>query len=171
LAPRKPDRFAAAAEIARAAGWTVVLRSSLDVAAPAKENAELDENADVLLLDSIGELSGIYSLAEATFVGGSLVRAGGHNILEPAWFSQPPVFGPSMENFREMASQFLDARAGIQVTSGMQLGKVWVQLIEDQAIRESMGRAAHELSKRNRGATARALERIAGVLLTKEASA
>jgi 3-deoxy-D-manno-octulosonic-acid transferase len=171
LAPRKPDRFAAAAEIARAAGWTVVLRSSLDVAAPANENAELDENADVLLLDSIGELAGIYSLADATFVGGSLVRAGGHNILEPAWFSQPPVFGPSMENFREMASQFLDARAAIQVTSGMQLGKVWVQLIEDQAIRERMGKAAHELSKRNRGATARALGRIAGVLLAKGASA
>jgi 3-deoxy-D-manno-octulosonic-acid transferase len=158
LAPRKPDRFRAAADIIGAGGWTVVRRSTLDLSAP------LDENADVLLLDSIGELAGLYSMADAVFVGGSLVRAGGHNILEPAWFSRPPVFGPSMENFREMAAQFLTARAGIQVTSSQQLGKVWVQLIEDDVLRERMGKAAFELSQRNRGATSRSLKRIASLL-------
>ncbi|MGB0036250.1 MAG: 3-deoxy-D-manno-octulosonic acid transferase [Candidatus Acidiferrales bacterium] len=158
LAPRKPDRFDAAAGIVAAGGWRVVRRSRLDSA------SSLDENADVLLLDSIGELAGLYSLADAVFVGGSLVPAGGHNILEPAWFSRPPVFGPSMENFSEMAAQFLAAHAGIQVTSGAQLGKVWVQLIEDNAIRERMGKAARKFSERNRGATARSLERIARVL-------
>ncbi|HXQ26740.1 MAG TPA: 3-deoxy-D-manno-octulosonic acid transferase [Candidatus Acidoferrales bacterium] len=158
LAPRKPDRFEAAASIAAAAGWTVVRRSRLDFA------AALDENADVLVLDSIGELAGLYSLADGVFVGGSLVPAGGHNILEPAWFSKPPVFGPSMENFREMAAQFLAAKAGVQVNSGSQLGKVWVQLIEDNSLRERMGSAARALSERNRGATGRSLDRIAGVL-------
>ena len=69
-----------------------------------------------------------------------------------------------MENFREMASQFLSARAGVQVASGQQLGKVWVQLIEDNALRERMGNAARALSERNRGATARSLDRIAAVL-------
>jgi 3-deoxy-D-manno-octulosonic-acid transferase len=98
-------------------------------------------------------------------VGGSLVPAGGHNILEPAWFSRPPVFGPSMENFHEMAEQFLSARAGIQVSSGPQLGKVWVQLIEDDGTRQRMGRSARELSERNRGATARSLERIEAILM------
>jgi 3-deoxy-D-manno-octulosonic-acid transferase len=165
LAPRKPDRFDAAANIVGAHGWQVVRRSGLDLAAP------LDENADVLVLDSIGELAGLYSLADAVFVGGSLVPAGGHNILEPAWFARPPVFGPSMENFREMAAQFLDARAGIQVRSSQQLGKVWVQLIEEDALRERMGRAARELSERNRGATAVSLERIAGILAAKEKTA
>jgi 3-deoxy-D-manno-octulosonic-acid transferase len=158
LAPRKPDRFAPAANIVAAGGWTVMRRSQLDLAAP------LDENADVILLDSIGELSGLYALADATFVGGSLVASGGHNILEPAWFSRPPVFGPSMENFREMADQFLNARAGIQVNSGSMLGKVWVQLIEDNATRERMGRAAREICERNRGATARSLDRIVRTL-------
>jgi len=158
LAPRKPERFDAAAEIAAAGGWTVIRRSRLDLA------STLDENADVLLLDSIGELAGLYSLADAVFVGGSLVPAGGHNILEPAWFSKPPVFGSSMENFSEMAGQFLAARAGIQVTSGPQLGKVWVQLIEETSLRERMGKAARELSDRNRGATARSLERITALL-------
>jgi 3-deoxy-D-manno-octulosonic-acid transferase len=158
LAPRKPDRFDTAANIARASGWNVVRRSRLDLV------AALDENADVLILDSIGELASLYLLADAVFVGGSLVPAGGHNILEPAWFSKPPVFGPSMENFRDMAAQFLAAQAGIQVTSGPQLGKVWVQLIDNNTLRERMGKAALSLSERNRGATARSLDRIAAVL-------
>jgi 3-deoxy-D-manno-octulosonic-acid transferase len=168
LAPRKPDRFDAAASIAAAGGWNVVRRSGLDVSdadsGGAWNAATLDESADVLVLDSIGELAGIYSLADAAFVGGSLVVAGGHNILEPAFFGRPPVFGTSMDNFREMAEQFLEARAGIQVSSGPMLGNVWVQLIEDNSTRERMGSAARELSMRNRGATARSLERIAAVL-------
>ncbi len=158
LAPRKPDRFDAAGQIASEGGWEVVRRGALDLA------SSLSENADILLLDSIGELAGAYALADAAFVGGSLVPAGGHNILEPAWFSKPPVFGVSMENFHEMAEEFLAARAGIQVSSGTQLGKVWVQLIEDDAIRERMGRAARELSERNRGATTRSLSRITAML-------
>jgi len=162
LAPRKPDRFDSAAAIAAVGGWNVIRRSRLDVAAP------LDENADVLVLDSIGELAGLYSFADTVFVGGSLVPAGGHNILEPAWFSKPPVFGRSMENFRDMAAQFLAAKAGVEVSSGQQLGKVWVQLVEDHALRERMGQAARVLSERNRGATARSLDRIAAVLGAQE---
>jgi 3-deoxy-D-manno-octulosonic-acid transferase len=165
LAPRKPDRFDAADPIAAAGGWTVIRRSRLDM------SSLLDENADVLLLDSIGELAGLYALADAVFVGGSLVPAGGHNILEPAWFAKPPVFGSSMENFSEMAAQFLAARAGIQVTSGAQLGKVWVQLIEEPALRERMGQAAREISQRNRGATERSLARLSRLLESDGTSA
>ncbi len=165
LAPRKPDRFDTAAGIAAEGGWNVVRRSGLDLASP------LDENADVLVLDSIGELAGLYALADAVFVGGSLVPAGGHNILEPAWISKPPVFGQFMDNFREMAARFLVAKAGIEVTSGQELGKVWVQLIEDNPLRERMGSAARNISERNRGATARSLDRIASVLGARERSA
>ena len=157
LAPRKPAQFDAAATIASAGGWKVVRRSALDL------SAALDEAADILLLDSIGELAGLYSLADATFVGGSLAPAGGHNILEPAWFARPPVFGTSMENFKDMADQFLDAHAGVQVASGPGLGKVWIQLIEDNATRQSMGAAAREISERNRGATERSLDHIVAV--------
>ncbi len=165
LAPRKPDRFDGASAIVAKDGWNVIRRSRLDLA------RALDENADVVVLDSIGELGGTYSLADAVFVGGSLVPGGGHNILEPAWFSRPPVFGPSMENFRDMASQFLAAHAAVQVKTAHQLGKVWVQLIEDEALRERMGRAARELSERNRGATARSLDCIAALLDAKGHSA
>ncbi|MGB6822858.1 MAG: glycosyltransferase N-terminal domain-containing protein, partial [Candidatus Acidiferrales bacterium] len=77
LAPRKPERFDSAVRAVEERGWKAIRRSSLDMKAP------LDENCDVLILDSIGELAGLYSLADAVFVGGSLVPSGGHNILEP----------------------------------------------------------------------------------------
>lgn len=158
LAPRKPDRFDAAAELVEAGGWHVVRRSRIDM------NAALDEDTDVLLLDSIGELAGVYAMADVVFVGGSLVPAGGHNILEPAWFGRVPVFGNSMENFREMADRFLSAKAAIQVYSGPELGKVWLQLIEAAPLRERMGQAARAIWERNRGATARCLQRITEIL-------
>jgi 3-deoxy-D-manno-octulosonic-acid transferase len=158
LAPRKPDRFDAAARIIEAGGWHLVRRSRIDL------SAALDEEADVILLDSIGELAGLYSLADAIFVGGSIVPAGGHNIIEPAWFGRPPVFGRSMENFRQMADQFLRGRAAVQVNNGPHLGTVWVQLIEDAPLRDQMGKAARRLWERNRGATERTVDRILKVL-------
>jgi 3-deoxy-D-manno-octulosonic-acid transferase len=161
LAPRKPDRFDAAASVVAQDGWKVIRRSEIDPAQP------LDENADVLLVDSIGELAGLYSIADAVFVGGSLVHAGGHNIIEPAWFGRPPVFGSSMENFRDMAQQFVSEGAGVQVRNGEQLGKVWVQLIRDPAVRDRMGEKAKALAEKNRGATARTLERIESILQTE----
>jgi len=165
LAPRKPDRFELAATIASAGGWNVVRRSRLDL------DGALDESADVVVVDTIGELAGLYRLADAVFVGGSLVPAGGHNILEPAWFAKPPVFGPFMDNFLDMATQFLNSHAAIEIHSGQQLGKVWVQLIENSGVRERMGRAAYEISERNRGATRRSIERIASVFSQPEPSA
>jgi 3-deoxy-D-manno-octulosonic-acid transferase len=164
LAPRKPERFIAAEKIAAQAGWNTLRRSQLN------PGEALAENVDVLILDSIGELGGLYSLADAVFVGGSMVQAGGHNVLEPACFSRPPVFGKSMENFQEMADQFLDAHAGVQVGNGQQLGKAWVHLIEDNAMSKRMGEAAREIAVRNRGATARSLTRIAAILAAHESS-
>jgi 3-deoxy-D-manno-octulosonic-acid transferase len=158
LAPRKPERFDAAEEIAAQGGWKVVRRSQAD------SGAALDEAADIVLLDSIGELAGIYSLANAVFIGGSLVASGGHNILEPAWWKLPPVFGRSMENFSDMAGQFLQQSAGVQVSTGESLGKAWMGLIEDEALSERMGRAARKLVESNRGATSRSLERIVAIL-------
>lgn len=164
LAPRKPDRFDEAARIVEAGGWHLVRRSHIGAPSP---GSALDAEADLILLDSIGELAGLYSLADVVFVGGSLVAAGGHNILEPAWFGRPPVFGQSMENFRQMADQFLRGRAAVQVRSGPHLGTVWMQLIEDGALREAMGNAARKLWERNRGATDRSLDRITQVLASK----
>jgi 3-deoxy-D-manno-octulosonic-acid transferase len=118
----------------------------------------------VLLLDSIGELAAIYQLADAVFVGGSLEHSGGHNPLEPAAFAKVPVFGASMENFREIARTLLNAGAAVQVNSGAELAGAWITLLGDDERRRNMGFAAREIVKRNRGATAAALERLALLL-------
>lgn len=165
LAPRKPERFDAAEALVKERGWNVVRRSRIDM------RSSLDENGDVLILDSIGELAGMYSLGDAVFVGGSLVNSGGHNILEPAWFGKPPVFGPSMQNFRDIAARFSSAGAGLYVGSGEALGGAWTRLIADAEQRESMGKKARALVESNRGATSRSLKRIVAVLDQQRGSA
>ncbi|MBI3404052.1 MAG: 3-deoxy-D-manno-octulosonic acid transferase [Acidobacteria bacterium] len=164
LAPRKPARFDAAARIVEEDGWRVVRRSSIQTGRP------LAEDADVFLLDSVGELAGLYRLADATFVGGSLVNSGGHNILESALYGKPPCFGASMENFRDMAQLFLQREAAVQVETGPALGHAWMRLIEDVAMRERMGRNAQALVAENGGATDRSLARIAEVLRSRGVS-
>jgi 3-deoxy-D-manno-octulosonic-acid transferase len=159
LAPRKPDRFDGAAEIVAQGGWKAARKSQLSLGAP------LAEDADVLVLDSIGELGGVYSLADAVFIGGSLVPVGGHNLLEPAFFRRAPVFGPHMENFQEMAEQFLAQRAGVEVKSGEELGRVWAQMIQQDGMREHIGQAAFGVVQRHRGATERTMTRIKSILL------
>jgi 3-deoxy-D-manno-octulosonic-acid transferase len=158
LAPRKPASFDSATKLAAQRGWNVVRRTSIDL------NGGLDVNADLLLLDSIGELAGIYSLADVVFVGGSLVNSGGHNILEPAWFGRVPVFGYSMENFRDMARQFRAEDAGVQVRSSNDLAQAWVKLIQDETLARRMGEKAKSVAQRNRGATQRCFARIEAIL-------
>ena len=101
LAPRHPERFEAVAEEVQASGIPLVRRSQLD-------SKTIPQLPGVLLLDTTGELGSVYELATVAFVGGTLVPAGGHNILEPACFRKPIVIGPSMTNFQEIADAFLE---------------------------------------------------------------
>ena len=158
LAPRKTDRFDAAAEIVTRRGLRCLRRSAADLSLP------LPGDAEVLLLDSVGELAAVYQVAAAVFVGGSLVSAGGHNILEPAVFGKVPVFGPHMENFRNMAEEFRGAGAALEVAGGEELARRWLELLEDEPRRESLGRVARLLVERNQGATQRVLERLEAAL-------
>jgi 3-deoxy-D-manno-octulosonic-acid transferase len=162
LAPRKPDQFDNAADIILRSGLKLVRRR--DVSLNGGRNASLADLGNVFLLDSLGELAGIYRLADAVFVGGSLVPSGGHNILEPATFGKVPIYGPSMENFRDMAANFLAADAAIQVNSAEDLGAAWCGLIRDPQRASCMGASARKLADQNRGATSRVLEHIAQVL-------
>ena len=88
-------------------GFRVTRRTELAV--------DAEPRGDVVVLDTIGELARLYQIATVVFVGGSLVDAGGHNILEPAMFGKPIVFGPHMQNFAEIAEVFLTNRAALQV--------------------------------------------------------
>src|SRR5262249_43004194 len=103
IAPRHPDRFDTVANTLTGSGLHVVRRS------------RIGGSGNVLLLDSIGELSSIFQYANVVYMGGTLVPTGGHNILEPARHSKPIVFGPHMENFRDIAGLFLDSRAAVQI--------------------------------------------------------
>ena len=166
LAPRKPERFDAAAEFIDESHRKFIRRSHLPVPMPAQmtslsNGATLPDDVNVLLLDSIGELASLYRLADGAFVGGSLVPSGGHNILEPAAFGKIPVFGPSMENFAEIASRFLAAGAAVQVESPEDAGVAWIEFLGDPAKMKKMGDAARRLVEDSRGATDRALAELA----------
>ncbi|HEY1484181.1 MAG TPA: 3-deoxy-D-manno-octulosonic acid transferase [Candidatus Acidoferrum sp.] len=165
LAPRKPERFNAAAEFIDESHRKFVRRSELSVAgaspsASSSNGSSIPDDATVLLLDSIGELASLYRIADGAFVGGSLVNSGGHNILEPAAFGKVPVFGPSMENFAAISSRFLEAGAAIQVESPEDAGVEWIHLLKDPAKMSRMGTAARQLVESSRGALDRALSEI-----------
>jgi 3-deoxy-D-manno-octulosonic-acid transferase len=156
IAPRKPERFGEAEGLARAEGYRVARRTNLEI--------DTEPRADVVVLDTIGELAHLFPIATAVFVGGSLVDAGGHNILEPAVHGKPIVFGPHMQNFAEIARAFLEAGAGLEVRTGAALGDAWVRLLGDSDERTRLGAAARAIVEANRGATPRTLEALAGVL-------
>ena len=167
LAPRKPERFAAAADFINESHRKFVRRSELPVPGPgtvpesSANSHGIPDDATVLLLDSIGELASLYRIADGSFVGGSLVNSGGHNILEPAAFGKVPVFGPSMENFAAIAARFLEAGAAVQVGSPEDAGVEWIEMLKDRDKMKRMGDAAKQLVETSRGAVDRALAEIA----------
>jgi 3-deoxy-D-manno-octulosonic-acid transferase len=156
IAARKPERFDDVERLARRAGWKVARRSELRV--------DSEPRCDVVVLDTIGELAQLYQIATVVFVGGSLVDAGGHNILEPAVFGKPIVFGPFMHNFAEIAQTFLDSGAAIQVRAGRDLESALLELLGDPVRRASLGAAARALVEANRGARGKTLAAIAQLL-------
>jgi 3-deoxy-D-manno-octulosonic-acid transferase len=169
LAPRKPERFEAAADFIHESRRKFIRRSQLALSAhvngvAAGSNGSIPRDVTVILLDTIGELASLYRLADGAFVGGSLVPSGGHNILEPAAFGKIPVFGPSMENFAEIAARFVTADAAIQVESPEDAGVAWIELLRDPERRQKMGENAKHLVDSSRGATDRALAEISKFL-------
>jgi 3-deoxy-D-manno-octulosonic-acid transferase len=147
LAPRHPERFAAVEALLRSSGIRFWRRSQWD-----------DEplSAGIFLLDTIGELGSVYSLANIAFVGGSLVPRGGHNILEPAFFARPIMVGPHTENFRDIIAIFRKADA-LVVVEGSELGSVFLSLLGDISARTALGDRAAAVLKQHVGATARML--------------
>lgn len=156
LAPRHPERFAEATRIAVAAGHRVVRRTAL-----ADDGGG---DADVVVLDTIGELPHVYEAASCVFVGGSLVPAGGHNILEPAAVGKAVVFGPHMESFAEIARLFVTRDAAVQVRSAVELESEVAALLDDPERCRRLGTAARAVVDAHRGATARTLAAVADLL-------
>jgi 3-deoxy-D-manno-octulosonic-acid transferase len=155
LAPRKPERFDATAKAIEGAAVRMLRRSAL---------VPGEGEADLLMLDSIGELARVYRLATLAFVGGSLVPTGGHNPIEPAACGVPVAFGPHMSNFREIAAVFLEGDAAIEVATPAALTRLVDDLLHDDAKRAEYARRAFSVIDRNRGAAARIAKHVAEML-------
>ncbi|MBI3653387.1 MAG: 3-deoxy-D-manno-octulosonic acid transferase [Acidobacteria bacterium] len=127
------------------------------------------QTAEVILLDSIGELAAVYEFAAVVFVGGSLVAVGGHNIIEPAAFAKPIVVGAHTENFRQIIGDFAHAEAVVQINTTAEnltgeLTRALIRLLSDTEAAQAMGERAAKLLLENRGATDCALAAIRDVL-------
>lgn len=153
VVPRHPHRAPAVAAEIEGFKLSWRLRSRFDL-----ESDTGSDPPDCLIVDTIGELAYLYAIADVVFVGGSLVPTGGHNIIEAAYFSKPILFGPHMENFREVASYFLDSYAALQVDSAQELLPKLTGLLEDPAAQRWLGRNARKVIRDNKGALERTLE-------------
>jgi len=145
LAPRHPERFDEVEVLLKQAGAVYFRKSELLDAAG-------HTSPDVILLDTIGELAKIYSIGTIVFIGGSMVPVGGHNVLEPAVFSKPVIFGKHMNNFLEIATILTQKKAALQVAGKDEFTAQAVLLLEDAALRQHIGAAAFQVIMENSGA-------------------
>jgi 3-deoxy-D-manno-octulosonic-acid transferase len=161
IAPRHPERFAEIVDLLKASGLRWARRTAPDAS---------DGQAEVILLDSIGELHSVYSLASIVFVGGSISRTGGHNILEPAAVGGAVIVGSHTYNFQSIVENFVNAGAIVQLepTSDsaaiVELANVISELLADPTSRRELGTRARNLVNENRGATERTLESLRSML-------
>ena len=155
IAPRDIDRASEVERLASSKGLRTILKKNL----PQKR-----KSCDVLILDTLGELERIYGIAQISFVGGSLEPIGGHNLLEPASFGKPVLFGPHMHNFVQMSRLIVEAGGGRCVADGEALFEAMDKIMSDPKLSESMGRRAREFVGLNKGALGRTMEYIESYL-------
>jgi 3-deoxy-D-manno-octulosonic-acid transferase len=155
IAPRKPERFELVAGLLQTSPLRFVRRSELD---------SFDGSADVLLLDTFGELAKVYRYATVAFVGGTLVPTGGHNPIEPAATGVPVCFGRSMSNFREIAQVFLGNGVALEVKDAAEVIDFAAKMFEESALQAEWGERARRTVLQNRGASERTARRIVELL-------
>jgi 3-deoxy-D-manno-octulosonic-acid transferase len=158
LAPRHPARFAEVAALLRGLRFEFVARTNLQT--DQRGIASQLASAGILLLDTIGELAAIFELADVVLMGGSFVATGGHNLLEPAFWVKPIIFGPHMENFRDLARLFLESGASLQVADAEKLGAATLGVLDDPSRARRLGEAARAVLDRERGATGHVVEQL-----------
>ena len=162
IAPRHPERFDDVAEQIKATGFDWVRRSS--------GPSERDKTAEVILLDSIGELRAAYPIAELVFVGGSLIPHGGQSIYEPASAGKAILTGPHTSNFSAAVSEFSGQNALIRLDETTEasvvgdLAENFKTVLCNDELRENLGRNALRVMAQNRGAASRTLEYLAPLL-------
>lgn len=159
LAPRHPGRAEVVGQILTSRGLNWIKRTSLDGSGGSMRSG------DVLLVDTVGELLKLYAAADVVFVGGSLVPVGGHNVLEAALLKKPVLFGPHMENFREIARLVTEAGGGKRIRAS-ELSDELYALLHDPESMQTMGVAGYNLLRQHDGATERTVNVIQHLLDT-----
>jgi 3-deoxy-D-manno-octulosonic-acid transferase len=162
LAPRHPERFSAVAALLEKSGLPWCKRSDWASESSDARPASIHPGT-IVLLDTIGELASVYSLASVAFVGGSLVPAGGHNPLEPAQFSVPIVMGPHYANFAAIVDS-LRSDDALRIAAKDELTATLIELLRDRTAAEAMGARAKEVFNRQAGATDRCVAAIRELL-------
>lgn len=158
LAPRHPARFEEVARLLQNQHRSCIRRTSFS-----QGNAGMLRqlvSSEILLLDTIGELAETFGIADVVFVGGSLVPTGGHNVVEPAFWGKPIIFGPHMNNFRDVASLFIRAGAAVQVTNPDVLAGAVNHLFDHPADADAMGERAKGVVSEQAGAALRILNQM-----------
>jgi 3-deoxy-D-manno-octulosonic-acid transferase len=168
IGPREANRFDDVYHLARDRGLRVIRKTQLPVeptttVSPVSQARALragKQKYNVFILNTLGELGQIYGLADIAFVGGSLATVGGHNLLEPAFFGIPVLFGPYTYNFTTMSELMIKHRAGKMVANESELLNVMLELLAQQSKRDEIGRRAKVFVEQNQGA----LRRVMGIL-------
>jgi 3-deoxy-D-manno-octulosonic-acid transferase len=160
VAPRHPERFAGAR--ARLQPFGVI--SATQLLNSEGELRPMQGRSTAILLDTIGDLASVYSLASIAFVGGSLVAACGHNPLEPAQFGVPVVMGPSFENFRDVVGRMRASDGICIVQDAQELKLVLVGMLKDREAAQAVGERGRLVFEEQQGATARTVEAVVGLV-------
>jgi 3-deoxy-D-manno-octulosonic-acid transferase len=161
IAPRHPERAEGVAKLASKNGFLPVLVSGLGlIGENGRRTTDDGRRTAIFVLDTIGELIHYYAVSDIVFVGGSLVKKGGHNIIEPASFAKPVVFGPQTFNFRDITELFLRRKAAIMVRNTQELKAALRLLLSDSNRARELADAAGKLILENQGATLKNIERI-----------
>ena len=157
LVPRHPERCAKVASLCTNRGLSIVRRS---------ENQSCSQSDDIFIVDTLGELKLFYSASDLAFVGGSLVKVGGHNVLEPAVLGVPVIFGPYMFNFENISRMLKDAGGAVQVLDSGGLAVEVLSFLEDAEKRTAIGEKGRLVVEKNRGVMDRVLgliDRLIGI--------
>ena len=162
IAPRKLNRIEEIKKVNAKFGYEMGFRSKL------KEMEGMRPEFPVLMLDTIGELGRIYAIGDIVFVGGSLVRYGGHNVLEPAAHAKPILVGPSMEDFKDSFSLLSKAGACRMVSDTAGLTEAFLEIADDDVLRKKMGDASIQIIRENRGAALKTIHYLTDLLNQKD---
>jgi 3-deoxy-D-manno-octulosonic-acid transferase len=153
LAPRHPERFDEVADLLSHQKLRSIKKTKIKV-------AQKSNHHDIILLDTIGELSKLYSIGTIIFVGGSLVSTGGHNVLEPVAYKKAVIFGPHMDNFSEISRCLRESGGGFQVNNQEEFLSQTKMLLQNDVDRDKLGEKAFEVIAHNQGAINKSMEAI-----------